>query len=46
MPGSYILSLKLFLPEIAIKMDISQHIEINPNILTDKPVIKGTRINS
>ena len=25
-------------------MDISQHIELNPKIMTGKPVIKGTRI--
>ena len=30
---------------IGIKMDISQHIEINPRILMGKPVIKGTRIS-
>jgi uncharacterized protein (DUF433 family) len=25
-------------------MEISQHVEINPKIMIDKPVIKGTRI--
>ncbi len=26
-------------------MNISEHIEVNPNILMGKPVIKGTRIS-
>lgn len=28
-----------------MKMDIFQHIEVNPKILMGKPVIKGTRIS-